>query len=590
MHNSNSIAVNSTSVTQPVAAHRFAIMRDAVVAFLVTIVCSFMVYKDLGKPVLTGIDDENITQVYGQNLAHGFGYVYTPNFEHVEGATSPLWVAIHWLLYSILDQPEPFILIFCALATGLTLYWSLGIARFVANALALPGWTIWIAMLATAAQPNFFHWTVVTMMDQGIWSTIVLGLVYVLVREVRNPDIRPRSSFLGIALCALSVLARPESMLLMPAMLAIAAVVVAVNKGVGSAIRYAAPYFASVFVTLAGLTAFRLQYFGYPFPNTYYAKVSSNPIDNILSGLHYVVGFLSSNVLAIPSVLAVALALLIGLQALWSSVRSKTALSQAHSIMLLVGGTLAVVFATLILEGGDHFPCFRMLQPYVPLLSTMLLLYVPLLAGWNKLSVSPAAGLLWCAVTVAITFHVSYSQFATYKKSLKEDFSLAVDGRRIGNLLNELGDPRADLGVLPAGGVAVTYHGRVVDLLGLNWSEMAHASGRRTGMPGHSAFNLDVFWKHPPELMLPELSKPAGMPNEKSIPANFEVRVLHGLLNQRQFRTEYSPVLVHVGDGTVFAYARESFINRYAGDSRVEVLPWTRFKDAPTDADAVAAN
>ncbi|HEY2399014.1 MAG TPA: hypothetical protein VGI23_01605 [Steroidobacteraceae bacterium] len=589
MHNSNSIAANSTAVTQPAAAGRFAIMLDAVVAFLVTAVCSFLVYKDLGKPVLTGIDDENITQVYGQNLAHGFGFVYTPHFEHVEGATSTLWVAVHWLFYSITAQPEPFILIFCALVTGLTLYWSLGIARFVANALALPGWTIWIAMLATAAQPNFFHWTVVTMMDQGIWGTIVLGLVYVLVRETSNPDTPPRVSILGLALCALSVLARPESMLLMPAMLAIAAAVVAVNRGIGSAIRYAAPYFASVFVTLAGLTAFRLQYFGYPFPNTYYAKVSSNPVDNIATGFHYVVGFLSSNVLAIPCVLAVALAVLIGLQALWSSVRSKTALSQAHTIMLLVGGTLAVVFATLILEGGDHFPGFRMLQPYVPLLSVMLLLYVPLLAGWKKLSLSPAAGVLWCAGLVVITLFASYSQFATSNKSLKEDFSLARDGRRIGNLLSELGDAHADVGVLPAGGIAVTYQGRIVDLLGLNWTEMAHASGRRTGMVGHSAFNLDVFWKHPPELMLPELSKPAGMPNEKGIPANFELWVLHGLLNQPQFRAEYSPVLVHVAGGTVFAYAHESFVNRYVGDPRVEVLPWTRFRDAPTES-AVTAN
>jgi arabinofuranosyltransferase len=583
MHNSNYIAANSTSVTEPATLSRFAIILDALAAIFVTVVCSFLVYKDLGKPVLTGIDDENITQVYGQNLAHGFGYVYTPNFEHVEGATSPLWVAVHWLAYSLTAQPEPFIFIFCILLTGLTLYWSLGIARWVASALVLPAWTIWIAMLATVAQPAFFHWTVVTMMDQGLWATVVVGLMYVLVRETSNPDRRPRNSVLGVLLCALSVLARPESMLLMPAMLAIAAVVVAINKGAGSAIRYAVPYFAAVGVALAGLTAFRLQYFGYPFPNTYYAKVSSNPIDNIVQGYHYIVGFLSSNVLTIPCVLAVALALLIGLQALWSSVKAKTALRQAHAIMLLLGGTVAVVFATLVLEGGDHFPAFRMLQPYVPLLSVALLIYVPLLAGWNELSLSRAAGGLWCAGVVVITLLANYAAFATANKSLKEDFSLAADGRRIGNLLSELGDPRADVGVLPAGGIAVTYQGRIVDLLGLNWSEMAHASGRRVGMAGHSAFNLDVFWKHPPELMLPELSKPTGLQNEKAVPANFEIWVLQGLLNQRQFRDEYSPVLVHVGGGTVFAYARESFVSRYVGDSRVEALPWTRFRDAPAE-------
>ena len=83
-------------------------------------------------------------------------------------------------------------------------------------------------------------------------------------------------------------------MLLMPAVLAIAAVLVAVNRSVNSqAIRYAA-LFGAVFVTLAALTVARLQYFGYPFPNTYYAKVSSNPIDNIAQGLHYLIGFLAA--------------------------------------------------------------------------------------------------------------------------------------------------------------------------------------------------------------------------------------------------------------------------------------------------------
>src|ERR1700754_746170 len=117
MHNSNYIAVNSTSAAPSATTGRFVIMLDAVIALLVTALCSLRVYKDLGKPVLTGIDDENITQVYGQNLANGFGYVYTPNFEHVEGATSPLWVAIHWLFYSLTAKPEPFILIFCTFLT-----------------------------------------------------------------------------------------------------------------------------------------------------------------------------------------------------------------------------------------------------------------------------------------------------------------------------------------------------------------------------------------------------------------------------------------------------------------------------------------
>jgi len=580
MNNSNYIAVNNPSVAQPATTGRWVIMFDAVIALIITALCSLRVYKDLGKPMLTGIDDENITQVYGQNLAHGFGYVYTPNFEHVEGATSPLWVAIHYLFYKITAHPEPFILICSAALTALALYWALGIARSVADSLSLPRWALWIPVLATAAQPNYFHWTVVTMMDQGLWGTLVLGLVYVLVRESRNP----RASMLGVVLCALSALARPESMLLMPAMLAIAAVIVAVNKSIGAAIRYVTPYVASVLVTLAALTVARLQYFGYPFPNTYYAKVSSNPKDNIVQGIHYIVGFLDSNILVVPSVLAAALALLIGLQSLWSGFRSKAQLTAAHSIMLLVGGTIAVVIATLVLEGGDHFPGFRMLQPYVPLLAVALMFYVPLLGDWSKLSLSRTSGALWTGGIVIAVVVASYSTFAANSKPLKEDFSLAVEGRTIGNLLNKLGDEHpADVGVLPAGGIAVTYRGRVADLLGLNWVEMAHASGRRSGMVGHSGFNMDVFWKHPPELMLPQMVTRTAKLIEKQTPQNFEIWVLQGLLNQQRFREEYKPVMIRVDDGVMFAYARESFVSRHEGDSRVEALPWSRFRDVPAE-------
>ena len=101
-------------------------------------------------------------------------------------------------------------------------------------------------------------------------------------------------------------------------------------------------------LTLIGLTVLRVAYFGYPLPNTYYAKVSSNPIDNIVQGLHYIVWFLNSNILAVPSVLAAALGLMVGVRSLLASAKAGTRLSAAHSVMLLVGGTMAFVIATIL--------------------------------------------------------------------------------------------------------------------------------------------------------------------------------------------------------------------------------------------------
>jgi arabinofuranosyltransferase len=422
----------------------------------------------------------------------------------------------------------------------------------------------------------------VTMMDQGIWGAIILGLVFVLVRQLSFSDASERASLPGVVLCILGVTARPESMLLLPLMLALAGAIVAVNTGVRAALRYVAPYAAAVLLTLAGLTALRLSYFGYPLPNTYYAKVSSNPIDNIVQGIHYVTGFLSSNLLVVPGLLAALLGLMIAAQSWLTSARTRARLPAAHSVMLLIGGTIAFVVGAIVLEGGDHFPGFRMLQPYVPLMCVALTFYVPLLAGWNQLTPSRTSGLAWSACIVAAILVSSYSAFGVSNKGLKEDFALAQDGRRIGNLLNTLSDqPAPDVGVLPAGGIAVSYEGRVVDLLGLNWVEMAHASGRRTGMPGHSAFNLDVFWKHPPQIMLPELTGPGHPVDEKQTPARFELYVLQGLMNQKPFRDGYRPVFMHLEDGELFAYARADFIQAHKGDPRIEPMDWDRFRPVP---------
>lgn len=549
------------------------------IALITTALASLLGYWALRKPVLMGIDDENITQVYGRNLANGFGYVYTPDFERVEGATSPLWVAIHYLLYKITANPELYILAVSVALTALALYWTLGTARCVSGALGLPGWAPWIAVLAVAMQPNYFHWTVISMMDQGLWGAMALGWVFVLVKELTRPEPPRNASLAGVLLCVLCVLTRPEAMLLLPALLVIATVIVVINKGIGAAIRYTGPYFSAMLVTLAGLTAWRMAYFGYPLPNTYYAKVSSHPKDNILHGLEYVVSFLSSNILVVPGILAAVLGSFIALQSLLKSVKATAQVSAADIARLLIGGALAVIVASTILEGGDHFPGFRLLQPCIPLICVSLMFYVPLLSGWSRLTLSRAGGLGWAAALVAATFAASYASFAANHKEFREDFTIAWEGRRIGDLLNSLQEqPAPHVGVLPAGGIALSYNGRVVDLLGLNWAKMAHASGRRTGLPGHSAFNNDVFWEHRPHIMLPTLTDPANPINESELPGRWEVSLLRGLPNEKRFREEYRPALIRFADGEIFAYLRKDYLDRHPDDPRFVSLDWSRFR------------
>ncbi|HSC39361.1 MAG TPA: hypothetical protein VLD19_15870, partial [Chitinophagaceae bacterium] len=48
-----------------------------------------------------GLDDANIYFKYAKNLANGFGFVYNPGGEHVEGFTSILWTVMVAGLYVI---------------------------------------------------------------------------------------------------------------------------------------------------------------------------------------------------------------------------------------------------------------------------------------------------------------------------------------------------------------------------------------------------------------------------------------------------------------------------------------------------------
>lgn len=578
--------MNSTPQAATVRPLSLPRIPSSAISLALTAVCSVLSYWCMGRPAAIGIDDENITQVYGRNLAQGYGYVYTPHFEHVEGATSPLWVSVHVLLYKLSDTPESYLLVCAAVLTWIAIYCSLGIAARLVAALSLPSRAVLIPLIALALQPSYFAWMVWSVMDQCLWSVVLLCLLSVLLRQLGATEEEPaRAAPAGIVLCALGVLTRPESMLLLPAIIALPTAVVCVNRGLKAAIRYGAPYYAATALTLAALTAWRIAYFGYPFPNTYYAKVSSQPLDNIISGIHYLVKFLGSNLLITPAVLAVALGFMIGLRALLESTRKRTRVSQAHAVMFVVGGTVVAAIATQLIEGGDHFYGFRLFQPYMPLLMVALLFYAPLVADWRRLTSSPAIYRTWLTGLIGAASLASYSAFYLDNSSnsttgLTKEFVLAQQGRRLGELLNELSAPAAapEVGVLPAGGIAVTYHGRIVDLLGLNWAEMAHATGRRSGPRGHAAFDPGVFWKHPPALMLPTLIDASPL-DAHNIPSPEDVAVLKGLLDETRFRSEYQPILVSSAGSRMFAYARSEVLERYRNDERVVPLDWKAFRE-----------
>ena len=204
---------------------------------------------------------------------------------------------------------------------------------------------------------------------------------------------------------------------------------------------------------------------------------------------------------------------------------------------------MSVGAVSVVVVGGDHFQGHRFLQAYLPLLA------VPMGVAAAALAARPAAGTVLArvisvlAILLAVLFPVV--QWSTVRRHAAGQalFSMALQGRAMGAAIAEPfgAGPYPELGVWMAGGIGYEYPGPVKDLLGLNWVAMGHSPGDRAGIQNHAAFNEDVFWSAPPDLMLPE---PEALILRSGCTRLVLGGVLKGLLHTERFKAEYEPVRV----------------------------------------------
>ncbi len=223
-----------------------------------------------------GIDDSNIYFVYVKNFYEGHGFVYNINGARVEGFTSFLWTMILVGIYSLRFLAfEPTVLACCFLITaGLVFLYF----RYVKVRYSEPH--AWVMVLFVLLTPGFVDWNVFTLMDIGIWmlatswATLLLldgenkRMYFLLVFLL--PFIRPEGMAFAFVLVFLSTLRE-------------------YTQGVSlkHAVKSNAVFFLAAALAVGVLTAFRLWYFGYPFPNTFYAKVSMSLFANLKQAFFY---------------------------------------------------------------------------------------------------------------------------------------------------------------------------------------------------------------------------------------------------------------------------------------------------------------
>lgn len=283
------------------------------------------------------IDDAFITFRYSENLANGHGLVFNPGDKPIEGYSNFLWLLFLSLLYKL----------------GLPTYVTaklMGLSSFLLSAI------IWFrhfekdgAKLSWLVGPLFLICPITAFwglsgLELGLHTLLISGATIALLR---------RSAWLHILLL-LIVLSRPEGIAVGCGLLVIGALSDFLNSHLDK--RYFATGMAVLAVTFIGLVLFRLQVFGLPLPNTYYAKEHHN---------------LTLGYLELGRMLLIFAPFTIGL--LWGIVKliARKAADKAMAIYVVLFAMQSLISARVDPVMNFHF---RYLAPFLPFLLAVSLM------------------------------------------------------------------------------------------------------------------------------------------------------------------------------------------------------------------------
>jgi hypothetical protein len=515
----------------------------------------------------------------------------------VEGFTSLFWVLICGAAVAVAGRPEPLLVGFSVSLVALTQAELIGFLRrdiWPRGSVLVSGGTVRALALALLAwtflSPTYVVWSTLSLMETPLWGLILAFGTISAARGVGIGPERPRSMGWGVASwVAAALVTRPEGMLMALVWILVRGLALLYTSGSAKeALQRSIVPGTAYAVTMLGLVAFRLSYFGYPLPNTYYAKVSPSVLYNLQEGLKYLMKFLLWQIL-IVACLGAALAFVADcLGRVLLPWRARSGRDEEDSVrywrarMFVFSFSLLAGVVAPVPGGGDIFAYFRFYQPLWPMLPVPLAAW---LAPWmqartvrSERSIPGALAAGFFSLGIFLTAYLAnnprWDRYFTGRPEvgyLGSYIELAAQGRAVGDDLNRvLGErPAESLGVIAAGGVAVTYRGPILDLLGLNNVAMGHSPGDRRGERNHACFNEDVFYKLSPDLVVPwqtddvaESRRTYQNPPPDWVPNKH----MRGMLSSKRFWENYVPVFLPVpgkrASVGIVAYSKPAVVDR----------------------------
>jgi arabinofuranosyltransferase len=561
------------SLSSPV---RYGIL---VVIALFTVCIYWLLYD---KPLI-GIDDANIYFQYVRNAVDGYGFVYFRGADPVEGFTSFLWVLLITPL-GYTGYLELSVLVFNFMVFLIILAISVNFINRLTRQNRFISTPVFLFLATLILIPGYVEWVVLTLMETGLWSLLLVSLTILVCQE----RIGRGSIITSSILLFLLVWTRPESIVFGVMFIGLIAFRLYVESGALKPIlgRVALPALAFI-IALAALVIIRLSYFGYPLPNTYYAKVSNDKVYNLLEGLKYFANHAVGSPLFTMVLIAIAASGLYLIHLIIRQWKSNGRLMVEYCISI-------VSIAVPVYVGGDHFKFFRLFQPFIPIYLFMLLNF----PFWSKVF-----SIRWTSTEFRLPYplivlfvlpliyalsRTPLHNFTDEKSPLDWEFRLAEMGRKEGEQLNALFGHLKELptvGVSAAGGIAYTYNGEIVDLMGLNNEKMAHATGERVGTKNHAAFNKRTFYELAPDIFhgysklsyfTTSTSDTTLLENKAGFLDSFASNMYKDIFDDQDFRNQYKRVIIAKPKDGLFlkTFCKASYIQTLER-SGLEVFPLT---------------
>jgi len=438
-----------------------------------------------------GSDDAYISYRYAANLASGHGLVFNPG-ERVEGYSNFLYVLIASLFYMV--HPDC-VYIGCFILNCLALLATLSLFYFYLKAQQIKHGILALAVICLC--PLLWAWPA-----SGLETSFVL-LIHLALFISADYDSSKPSLLTAIWFCALagfSVMMRADGFIFPLICTSAYFIRLKWRKGfinVGVVLLFFAIYIGA-----------RYSYYGYPLPNTYYAKVTGTLINRIMSAFKQLFKLFGKD--------AFFLYLLpfgIGWGAFVSSIRRKEKYQPAT---VPLGPVIAVgLLMYFFYVGGDVFQ------------ERFLLVLIPLsVAHLFQHAAHRLHGKFWIAgLTVIIAL-----QFLPFAFNPRFNYHLRKYDRwvELGKYLKSR-HPQATLAIDAAGKVPFYSKLPTLDMLGLNDIHLGHGhKGFNAFVVGHSKFDPDYVLEKKPDLIAtwgrPTLDMAYGLSRRKYLPYGYYLK------------------------------------------------------------------